>query len=613
VAYYAVVTQAPHASRHNGGTASDARQYFARRSQRVMPGPRIAAAVASLSPGDFTTVWADSSNGIFRVYRPSESSGDNNTLDWTPHGVWDATTEQVLIAGRRALTKVIGYSDVTGDWREINMPADLGRQITGTLHYYGKIARNPLTGVVYFGSIEDTSKLWSYNPSTGAWTRLADAPTATNGSGASFEWAANTERLVMYVGGAERWCIYNPTDNTWSNPFNGLGHEQHALIRYHGTPQRHLLVGGTATLNRASLVTSAGVVTQVTDCPMTVGMGGDNEGWIHAHPDGCWIVRGWSGTEHRIYAAWPNEALDDITWVDLGTAPDDALSNPTLIPGYSSDTVLIVSTTGLHAWRVPNVGTSIAAGVGSATASGPPATISAGSSTTVAAEVGAAAASGLAASVRLTTAIAAAVGTATASGLSAGVSAATRIAGAVATATASGLQATLTRPTPIAATVGAADGTGQAAAVRLTTALTAGVGTAEASGLPADVSISGATVISAGVATAAASGLQATIVTAATIAAGVAAAEASGLGAQIVLTTRIGAGVGAAAASGLAAGITVSTTTTIAGAVGVATASGLRASITVGTPAPPSTYLRYEVPGSSLRYEVGGTSLRIEL
>jgi hypothetical protein len=615
VTYELAVTQAPHASRLNGAESADARQPFLRYTQRTWNGPRIAAAVASLAPGDFTTVWADSSGQIFQVYIPEDASGTDDILDWTPHGVWDSTTEQVLIGGRRGLTKIIGYSDVTGDWRELPMPADLGRLISGTVHYYGKIARNPITGVVYFGSSETTSKLWSLNPTTEVWARLADAPTTSSGSnGASFEWAADVERLIMYAGSPQRWCIYDPGANSWTNPFNGLGHGAHSILRYHPTHERHLLVGGTSTLNRATLVTSAGVATLVTDCPGTVSMSnGGGEAYAVAHSAGCWLVRGFNGTSNRIYAAWPNEALDDITWVDLGTAPDDALSNPTLIPGYSSDTVLIVSTSGLHAWRVPNVGTSITAGVGSATASGPSATISAGSSATIAAEVGAAAASGLAASVRLTTAIAAAVGTASASGLAAGVSAATRIAGAVAIATASGLQATLTRPTPIAATVGAADASGQAAAVRLTTAFTAGVGTADASGLPADVSISGATVISAGVATAAASGLQATIVTAATIAAGVAAAEASGLGAQIVLTTRIGAGVGAAAASGLAAGITVSTTTTIAGAVGVATASGLRASITVGTPAPPSTYLRYEVPGSSLRYEVGGTSLRIEL
>jgi hypothetical protein len=355
VTYELAVTQAPHASFANGGEDADARQPFLRYTQRTWNGPRIASAVASLAPGDFTTVWADATGDIFSVRLPS-TGGLFDTLDWTPHGVWDATTEQVLIGGRRGLTKIIGYSEVTGDWRELPMPADFGRLISGTVHYYGKIARNPITGVVYFGSSESTSKLWSVAPSGETWSRLADAPTANGGNGASFEWAGDTERLVMYVGDAQRWCIYNPGANTWSNPFNGLGHGAHAILRYHGTPQRHLLVGGSSTLNRASLVTSGGVVTQVTDCPGLVHMSNSGaESWCHAHPAGCWIVRGYNGTQHRIYAAWPNEALDDVTWVDLGTAPDNALTHPTLIPGYSSDTVLIVSTSGLHAWRVPNL------------------------------------------------------------------------------------------------------------------------------------------------------------------------------------------------------------------------------------------------------------------
>jgi hypothetical protein len=357
VTYELAVTQAPHASFANGGEDADARQPFLRYTQRTWNGPRIAAAVASLAPGDFTTVWANSTGDIFRVRLPSSGS-TFDILDWTPHGVWDATTEQVLIGGRRGLTKIIGYSDVTGDWRELPMPAALGRFVAGTVHYYGKIARNPNTGVVYFGTSENDSRLFALTPGAETWEQLATAPTANNGNGGSFEWAADTERLVQYVGAAERWLIYNPGDNTWSNPYNGLGHGQHAVLRYHGTPERHLLVGGTDTTRRASLVTSAGVVTQVTDVPADIRMSAGS--WIHAHPSGCWIVKTMDeptpGTyDPKIYACWPNGTLDDVTWVDLGAAPDAALTDTTLIPGYSSDTVLIVSTSGLHAWRVPSL------------------------------------------------------------------------------------------------------------------------------------------------------------------------------------------------------------------------------------------------------------------
>jgi hypothetical protein len=349
VAYTAAVTQAPHASFRNGGEAADARQYFARPTQYTPNGPRIEAAISGMDPGEFVTVYTYSANQLFEVRRPSDNDSFD-ILDWTPHGVWDEPTRQALIGGRRGLTKIIGYADEVGKWRELPMPADFGRQVTGTVHYYGKIARNPLTGVVYFGSSQSTSRLWSYDPPTKAWTRLADAPTANGGNGASFEWAADTERLVMYVGDAQRWCIYTPGTDSWANPFNDLGHGAHGILRYHPTHARHLLVGGTSTNTRASLVTSAGVVTQVTDVPDTIAM--STGSWTHAHSAGCWVVKT-MGTTPKIYACWPNEALDDVTWVDLGEAPDSALTYPTLIPGYSSDVALIVSTSGLHAWRVP--------------------------------------------------------------------------------------------------------------------------------------------------------------------------------------------------------------------------------------------------------------------
>lgn len=349
--YTAAVTQAPHASFRNGGESANARQYFARPTQHTPNGPRIAAAIAGMAPGEFRTVWANSDNEIFRVRYP-EDNVSYNILDWTPHGVWDEPTQQVLLGGRRGLTKVIGYADLVGQWRELAMDKVFGRFIAGTVHYYGKIARNPLTGVVYFGTSENDSRLFAFDPTAETWEQLATAPTANNGNGGSFEWAADTERLVQYVGAAERWCIYNPGTNSWTNPYNGIGHGQHAILRYHPTHARHLLVGGTDTNTRASLVTSAGVVTQVTDVPEVIAMSSGS--WAHAHPAGCWLVKT-MGTTPKVFAAWPNEALDDVTWEDLGEAPDSALSNPTLIPGYSSDTVLIVATTGLYAWALPEL------------------------------------------------------------------------------------------------------------------------------------------------------------------------------------------------------------------------------------------------------------------
>lgn len=114
--HYAVVTQAPHYSRHNGGETAAARQFFARRTQRVMPGPRIAAATAGMAPNEFRTVWADNANGLFIVYRSDVATGSNDILDWTPHAAWHPGTSQIIVGGRRRNYKFIAYSDVTGDW-----------------------------------------------------------------------------------------------------------------------------------------------------------------------------------------------------------------------------------------------------------------------------------------------------------------------------------------------------------------------------------------------------------------------------------------------------------------------------------------------------------------
>jgi hypothetical protein len=61
------VTQAPaRQSSLNGGLDADARHYRACATTQLTPnGPRIASAVASLSPGDFTTVWASATASLF--------------------------------------------------------------------------------------------------------------------------------------------------------------------------------------------------------------------------------------------------------------------------------------------------------------------------------------------------------------------------------------------------------------------------------------------------------------------------------------------------------------------------------------------------------------------
>jgi hypothetical protein len=352
VTQYLVVTQAPHYSYLNGGEGADARQPFLRYTQRTPNGARIASAIAGMSPGDFATVWADATGDIFTVRLPS-TGATYNTRDWTPHGVWDATTEQALFGGRRGLTKLTAYSDLTGDWRELQQPSDLGRSVNGTVHYYGLIAKDA-DGNVYFGNVESLGRTWQFDPVTEEYTRLPDTPTTNGGNGASFSWCSDTGRLARYAGDAQKWMTLEPgVDSSWTTHTTGVGHGAHAIVRYHATHERHLIVGGTSTTTRASLITSAGTVTNVTAVPDTISMAEGS--WVAAHPSGCWLVKTMDGAgTNKVYAAWPNVGLTDVTWVDLGTAPDTALTYPTLVP-YSSSVALIAATTGLYAWALPNV------------------------------------------------------------------------------------------------------------------------------------------------------------------------------------------------------------------------------------------------------------------
>lgn len=351
---YLVVTQAPHYSYLNGGEDAAARQPFLRYTQRTPNGARIASAIAGMSPGDFVTVWADATGDIFRVRVPAGlNAGDTyNTLDWTPHGVWDATTEQVLLGGRRGLTKLTAYSDVTGDWRELQQPADLGRSVNGTVHYYGLIAKDG-SGNVYFGNVESLGRTWQFNPVTEEYTRLPDTPTTNGGNGASLSWCTDTGRLARYAGDAQKWMTLEPgVDSSWTTHTTGVGHGLHAIVRYHATHARHLIVGGSFTSTRASLITSDGTVTNVTDVPDLISMASGS--WVVEHPSGCWLVKTMNAGTNKVYACWPNAGLTDVIWVDLGTAPDTALTYPTLVP-YTSSVALIASTTGLYAWALPAV------------------------------------------------------------------------------------------------------------------------------------------------------------------------------------------------------------------------------------------------------------------
>jgi hypothetical protein len=355
MAYRLAVTQFPHASWLNGGLDADARDYRLRTTQLTPNGPRIAAAVASLDPGDFTTVWASATGSLFEVQRADDGTAAQ-VLDWTPTGIWHAATEQILLGGARGTIKLNNYSEVFGDWREMHTPAAMGRSVNGTAHWYGNIAQDG-AGNVYYGTTTSVAQTWRLNPSTEVWTQLQSTPSYSQ-LGSSLEWFPDANsgsggliKSLDFATSTLRVILLNAAETSWSTLASGVPNSQHALLRYHPDHNRVLILGGTNTQTAATFLEADGTATaSATAIPANI-HGMTPACWVAAHSSGCWLVR--SGASGRVYAAWPNATYDDITWVDLAAAPDAALTNPTIVQGYATDTLLIVSTTGLHAWEVP--------------------------------------------------------------------------------------------------------------------------------------------------------------------------------------------------------------------------------------------------------------------
>jgi hypothetical protein len=368
MAYRLAVTQFPHASWLNGGLDADARDYRLRTTQFTPNGPRIAAAVASLSPGDFTTVWASATGSLFEVQRADDGTAAQ-VLDWTPTGIWHAATEQTLLGGARGTIKLNNYSEVFGDWREMHTPAVMGRSVNGTAHWYGNIAQDG-AGNVYYGTTTSVAQTWRLNPSTEVWTQLQSTPSYSQ-LGSSLEWFPDANsgsggliKSLDFATSTLRVILLNAAETSWSTLASGVPNSQHALLRYHPDHNRVLILGGTNTQTAATFLEADGTATaSATAIPANI-HGMSPACWVAAHSSGCWLVR--SGASGRLYAAWPNATYDDITWVDLAAAPDAALTNPTIVQGYATDTLLIVSTTGIHAWRVPNLGPTATASLSAA-------------------------------------------------------------------------------------------------------------------------------------------------------------------------------------------------------------------------------------------------------
>lgn len=174
------------------------------------------------------------------------------------------------------------------------------------------------------------------------------------------------------------------------------------------------------------------------------------------------------------------------------------------------------------------------------------------------------------------------LGTATASGYQASISAssAVTITGNIGQAAASVLSATLTQAFTLQANRGTATASGAQATIAQAATISANLGTATASGFAADVQSAGNVTISANIGIATASGRQANIGDSVTVSASLGAATAAGYTAAIEIAFTLAANRGTAQATGKTA--TIYASDVISASMGQSIASGYAALIVAG-------------------------------
>jgi hypothetical protein len=342
--HVAALTQAPHAARYNGGTAANARQLFIAPTQRQAPhGPRIDAAIAGMLPGEIRPVHADVSGGWVRVVAPDRDAGTFSILDWTVKDLWHAPTQQLIRGGRRIKSKVEVYSDLTGENTERAMPPAMGRA-TGSGHWYGETALDPSPGGLAY------LRGYAVDPATWEW-RTLPATKQGGGTGSSYAWMTNAAggrgRLAKYGDAANKYRLGVMNPDTWAWDFwtGSLFNDHHALVEYHPVHSRLLVVGGSGTLNVATLVDHLGAAIRVRDCPAP--MGQTLSAWIVPHPAGCWLVR----RNGVLWAFWPVEDR----WDNLGPAPDAGLMDANAAFDAERGIVLLTHEQGLHVYKLPTL------------------------------------------------------------------------------------------------------------------------------------------------------------------------------------------------------------------------------------------------------------------
>lgn len=331
--HIARLSQAPHWSYRNGGNSPTSRQYWARRSQYTPNGPRISQVMAGAAPGELRKIH-DASNQALTVMAPDKHAW-YTIHDWNPHAAWDPLSQRLYMGGKRLMYKLICYDDVFGDWVHMPMPLPLART-GGTGHWYGMTA--PLGGgkVILKDHIYDSND-GSFDLVVEPFNTISAVGTWTDCGDVAMRVTSNYARMLDKTTGAIESVI-------------GHGHGGHPIAMYHPQHDRVLVVGGTDTSRRASLLTRAAVQTVVADVPEDISL--STGSWVVAHPAGCWLVKTMTPTKH-LYAAWPNAAMDGVTWQDLGASFDSALTYPTVALDADRDLMLIVAGQGLYGWQLP--------------------------------------------------------------------------------------------------------------------------------------------------------------------------------------------------------------------------------------------------------------------
>lgn len=293
----------------------------------------LASTIEGMAPGEIRLVLADISH-----FKVQTANGGYWIIDWNPRMHWHAQTQQLVLFGHRIAHRVVAFSDTLGHWRDI--PLWPGYVEGGNGHWYGWSADDGAGGIYAKGRRLDVA--------SETWTDIASVKPLNGNNGTMYAWQSNVQRLVRHGGDIQRWQEYDPATNAWTIYKDKTGHGQHAEVEFHPLHGCSLLIGGNNSKKLAKLVSPGWTDVQaLPDCPGEISMSGGS--WVIPHPDGGWLVRAYPATGlSRVYGIRPGEA-----WRDLGEFPKLGLGYQSAAFDPVRRVVMIATTTGLHAWKLP--------------------------------------------------------------------------------------------------------------------------------------------------------------------------------------------------------------------------------------------------------------------